>query len=211
MVGFPARGGVSRPEKVRLPDQRTVWREMATLLDGELVEGKRQTADKIVVRHGPWRIVADIYVQSNGQAAVMYTRVRACFAGWRGLKVVVRRRNVFDRLWEALGFGERPHVDPGFQERYVVKGKPEGRVPSLFAGQAIFEAIASAESVRLEVKRPGRKDRKVYGEEAGEVVARTTGVVRDLGRLAGLIRTVAETLEALQRVGEAGAEELRGA
>lgn len=184
---------------------------MATLLKGELVEGKRQTADRIVVRHGPWRIVADIYVQSDGQTAVTYTRVRACFAGWRGLKVLVRRRNLFDRLWEALGFGKRLPVNPGFQERYVVKGKPEGRVPSLFAGQALYEAIASAESLRLQVKRPGRKDRKRYGGGVGEVVARTTGVVRELGRLAGLIRTVAETLEALQRVGEARAEELPGA
>lgn len=83
------------------PDQRTVWREMATLLGGELVEGRRPTADRIVVRHGPWRL-----------------------------------------------------------------------------------------------------------EDTGEVVARTTGILRDLGRLAGLIRAVAETLDALHRVGEARDEEV---
>lgn len=192
----------------RLPDQRTVWREMATLLNGELIEGRRQTADKIVVRHGPWRIVTDIYVQSNGQTTVTYTRVRAHFPGWRGLEMLVRRRNVFDGIWEAMGFGRRLPVRSSLLERYVVKGNPAARVPSLFAGQELYQAIESAQSLRLQVKRPGRKLRKRYGQDAGEVMARTTGVLRDLGRLAGLIRAVAETLDALHRVGEARAEEL---
>lgn len=194
--------------KEQLPDQRTVWREMATLLGGQLVEGKRQAADKIVVRHGPWRVVTDVYVQSNGQTAVTYTRVRALFTGWRGLEVLVRRRNLLDRMAEAMGFGRRLPLSPGFLERYVVKGKPEGRVPSLFAGQGLYDAIASAESLRLQVKRPSRKERKRFGEGTGVVEARTTGVLRNLSRLAGLVRSVAETLEALQRVGEARAEEL---
>ena len=195
-------------EKGDLPDQRTVWREMALLLHGELVEGKRQTADKIVVPHGPWRIVTAIYVQSNGQTAVTYTRVQANFPGWRGLEVTVRRRNVFDRAWEALGFGTRLPLNPTLLERYVVKGRPGSRVPSLFAGPALYQAIDSAESLRLQVKRASRKIRKQHGQDVGLVEARTTGVVRDLGRLGGLIRAVAETLEALHRVGEARAEEL---
>lgn len=194
--------------KSDLPDQRTVWREMARLLKGKLVEGKRPTADKILVRHGPWRIVTDVYVQSNGQTSVTYTRVRAHFPGWRGLEVLVRRRNVFDRAWEALGFGTRLPLSPALLERYVVKGRPASRVPSLFGGQELYAAIASAESLALQVKRPSRKIRKRNGPDVGLVEARTTGALRDLGRLAGLIRTVAETLDALHRVGEARAEEL---
>ena len=192
------------------PDQRTVWREMATLLNGELIEGSRQTADKIVVRHGPWRIVTDVHVQNNGQTTTIYTRVRAHFAGWRGLRVLVRRRNLFDRVWEGLGFGSRLPVSPALLERYVVKGKPEARVPSLLAAPDLQAAIQAAESLRLQVKRPGRKARKRHGQDTGEVMARTTGILRDLGRLAGLIRTVAETLNALHRVGEARHEELPG-
>lgn len=188
------------------PDQRTVWREMATLLGGELAEGKRPTADKILVSHGPWRVTTEIYVQSNGQTSVTYTRVQAHFLGWRGLEVLVRRRNVLDRLWERLGFGKRLPLSPALLERYVVKGKPAGRVPSLFAGQELYAAIQSAESLRLQVKRPSRKMRRLYGVDAGLVDVRTSGIVRDLGRLAGLIRSTTETLDALHRVGEARAE-----
>ena len=121
---------------------------------------------------------------------------------------MVRRRNFFDRIREAMGFGTRLPVSPALLDRYVVRGKPEGRVPSLFAGRELYQAIQSGESLRLQVKRPSRKSRKRYGQDAGLVEVLTTGVVRDLGRLAGLIRTVAETLDALHRVGEARAEEL---
>jgi hypothetical protein len=190
------------------PDQRTVWREMATLLGGELVEGKRQTADKILVSHGPWRVTTEIYVESNGKTSVTYTRVQAYFLGWRGLEVLVRRRNFLDRLWEGMGFGTRLPLSPALLERYVVKGKPPGRVPSLFAGQELHAAIQSAESLRLQVKRPSRKMRKRYGVDVGLVDVRTSGIVRDLGRLAGLIRATTDTLDALHRVGEARADAL---
>jgi hypothetical protein len=179
---------------------------MAELLGGELVEGKRQTADRIVVRHGAWRIITDVHIQSDGETTTVHTRVRAYFPGWRGLRVLVRRRNFLDRIWEALGFATPLPLKPSLLERYVVKGSPSARVPSLFAGQELYEAIESARSLRLQVKRPGWWSRRTVGQDAGVVVVRTNGVVRDLGRLGGLIRTVACTLDALHRVGEARAE-----
>lgn len=195
--------GGAKPER---QDRRETWRDLATLLDGEFRAGKRQGADQMVVRHGPWSIVLDLHVQSTGQAAITYTRVRAYVVGWRGTTLTVRRRNVFDRIWEALGFGSRPAVSRALLERYVVKGKPESRLPSLLTGAQPVEAILSVPSLRLEVKRPSRKSRRRFGEDAGMVVCRTTGAITDLQRLAGMIRTVAETLEALERIGEARRE-----
>lgn len=199
----PVRWGRSQPAR---SDRREVWRDLATLLGGEFRPGKRAGADRMLVRHGPWSIVLDLHVESTGDATVTYTRVRAYVVGWRGTTLTVRRRNVLDRIWEALGFGSRPAVSKALLERYVVKGRPEGRIPSLLAGPQPTEAILSVPSLRLEVKRPSRKSRRRFGEDAGVVVCRTTGAIVDLQRLAGMIRTVAETLEALERIGEARRE-----
>ena len=188
------------PDKV--PDQRMVWREIAALLGGRVIEGKRPTADKVAVPHGAWTIELDTFVQSNGTSPVWYTRVRAHVTGWRGMTVFARRRNVFDRVFEALGFGSRLPLAPSLLERYMVRGNPPSRVPSLFADATLAEAMFAVPSLRLRVKRASRKDRKRLGEETGEVLCTTTGIIRDVNHLAAMTRVVAETVTALERVGE---------
>ena len=56
--------------------------------------------------------------------------------------------------------------------------------------------------------KPGRKMRRKFGETAGVAVCRTTGVITEPERLAGMIEVVKEALEGLQRVGEANGEAL---
>lgn len=189
--------------KARGLARREVWRSVAARTGGRFVEGKRPAKDRVILEHGPWEIHLDTYVVSNGQTAVTYTRVRSYFLGWRELKVVVRRRNVFDRLLEALGFGSRLPLGRTLTEKYVVKGHPSPRVSSLFTGSHLSEAVMAVPSLRLEVKRAGRKSRKKFGESAGVVVCRTTGVIREVDRLVSMLNVVREALDGVQRVGEA--------
>lgn len=191
------------------PDRRVAWRETAALLDGRLEEGRRPSKDVVVVRHGPWVIALDTYTQSQGNHSVTYTRVRAYAAGWRGLTLSVRRRNVLDRVAAALGLGGgRPAVSPALQERWVVRGKPAARIPSLFAGTDLAQAIQALPAVSLRVRRPSWWSRRCLPDGTVEVVARARGVIDDVTRLAGMIRVVAETLVGLERVGEIRWEEV---
>lgn len=190
-------------------DRRAAWTALATLEGGDFREGKRASQDRVLFRHGPWHVWLDTYTQSTGQAQVTYTRLRAYFRGHRGLRVTVRRRNVFDRIFAALGFGSPLPVSRALLERWVVKGRPEPRVPSLFAGSSIVEAIRALEGFQLYVKRPGRGSRKRFGEDVGVLVCQGTGVITDVTRLAGMLRVMREMLDALHRVGEADLRELR--
>ena len=192
----------------RKPSRREAWRQAAQLAGAEFLPGASPREDRVLVKHGAWRIWLDTYVVSTGQTAVTYTRVRAYFLGLRDLRLVVRRRNALDRLVEALGFGSRPPVSRALNERYVVRGKPPGRVPSLFSGMGLGEEILAVPSLRLEIKRPSRKSRRRFGQDSGVVVCRTTGVVRDPERLASMLRVVREALDALRRVGEADDREV---
>ncbi len=201
------RGGKSS-RKPKKPTRRDAYRGVAARVDGEFHEGKRAGKDRVLVRRGPWRIWLDTYTVSTGQVTITYTRVRAYFRGRRDLRVTVRRRTWFDRLFARFGFGTLLRVDPRLNDRYVVKGSPERRVPSLFSAPGVTEAILALPSLRLEVKRPSRKGRRRFGEDAGVVVSQTTGVITDVERLAGMIQVVGETLEGLERIGEASQEEL---
>jgi len=199
--------GGKRGAKSPKVDRRTLWREVAVLLDGELVEGKRPDQDKVLVGHGPWRIWLDTYIVSTGQVSVRYTRARACFRGWRELRVTVRTANIFDRMWRALFGSVRPGVSRALLEKHVVKGKPEGRLPSLLLAGGLTDAILEAPSTSLQVKPASRRLRKRHGTGLGEVVCMTTSVAGGVNRLAAMVRLVGVTLDALAGIGEAVREE----
>jgi hypothetical protein len=203
--GRPRKSSNTEKPKVTRSD---AWRSVAERTGGDFVEARRPSKERVLVRHGPWRVWLDTYVVSNGSTSQTYTRVRAYIRGWRGLSLLVRRRGVLDRLWEKLGFGSRLPLSRALTDRYVVKGRPEPRVPSLFSAQDLTEAVMAVPSLRLEIKRPSRKSRKRFGEDTGVVVCRTTGVITDVDRLEGMIAVVREALDSLHRVGEAREEEV---
>jgi hypothetical protein len=189
-------------------DRRAAWREVATLVGGELVQGKRPSGDTVGVERGPWKIWLDTYTVHAGQASQTYTRCRAYFVGWHELKVAVRRRNVFDRLLEVLGRRRPRAVSPPLLRTHVVRGKPASRLPSLFMAAGLVDAILATAKVTLQVKQPSRKLRERYGQDLGVVTCQATGVVRDVKRLGGMIRIVGESLEALAGIGEARREDV---
>lgn len=203
---MPAKRGKKRAAQKL--DRRDAWKLVADATEGRFVEGKRSVKDRVIVTHGPWQIHLDTFVVNTGQVVVTYTRVRAYFLGWREMKVVVRRRSFLDRILEALGFSSQPAMGRTLTDKYVVKGKPLPRLPSLFSGSHLAEAIMAVPSLHLEIRRPGRKSRRKFGESAGVVVCRTTGVITEVGRLVGMIEVVKEALDGLRRVGEATSDAL---
>jgi len=189
-------------------DRRPAWQAVADRLGGELEEGKGTRQDRALFRHGPWRIALDTYTVSTGNGAITYTRAQAHFRGHRDLRVTVRKRNAFDRIRSALGFGSPLPVARALLEAYVVKGRPGPRVPSLFTGTELVEVIVADPSVRLEVKPASRKSRKRFGADTGVVTCRKDGIVTDVDRLAGMVQVVRHALDALHRVGEANQDAL---
>jgi len=202
--------GARRPKQPKQPkaDRRTAWRELSARLGGTLEEGKRASRDRVWFEHTPWRSRLDTYTVSTGSTTVTYTRVRAYFVGHRGLEVRVRARGFFDRVWAALGFGTSFPISRELLAAYVVRGKPVTRVPSLFAGAELVDALLAVPNVELVARRASRRSRKRYGERTGVVYCQAYGIVTDVDRLAGMVGVTHRALDALHRVGEAVQEAL---
>lgn len=183
--------------------KRQRWLEAADRLGGRLSQARRSAKDVIEVDAGRGTITVDTYVVSNGSVSVTYTRARSYAGGWRGMRLLVRPQNWFDRIVARLGYREAPPLARDLLERFVVRGKPPSRVPSLFADRVLADALLEYPSVRLEVKRPSRRSRRKHGEGVAEVRCRATGVVTDVPQLVGMVEIVDATLEALVRIGEA--------
>jgi hypothetical protein len=205
----------SRPSfwrRVRKPpkrDRREVWLEVADTVGATFVPGKRPSADKVLVEHGPWTIVLDTYTVHTGEATVTYARARALFAGQADIRLRIRRRNLFDTILENVGLGG---VDPGhraFAGRFVVRGRPETRLRSLVTPRLI-EALLAEPKISVKVNDASRRDRKVHGPCAREASAQMTGVIREPNRLVSLITVAQEAMNALEAAGMAARERISG-
>lgn len=207
MVAFV---GPPKGKKKPGPDRRQLWRSAAALMGAVFVQGRRDFDDAIVVDHGPWVLRIETFIVQVGTAPIVHTGARAYFRGLRDLRLSVSQRTLFHRLGEALGFRDRIRLEPGLAEKYVARGKPGARIPSLFAATGLGGALLALPKAELHVKRPPRKARRRHGEDVGEVVCRLSGVRLDAQLLAGLASVVEETLDALERVGEARREPVPG-
>lgn len=173
---------------------------------GRVIDDGKKPGDKVALEHDGFLIWAGTQLVSTGNTVVTVTRVRCCYPGFRDLEVSTRPRNVFDRLLSALGAGRPPPLPPRLVEKYVVKGDPSSRIPSLFTA-GLSEAVLAAPTHRLSVGKPSRKERKRLGEGWGEVSCRLTGTEDDPVRLLAMTDVVRRTLDGLARIGEARAPE----
>lgn len=149
----------------------------------------------------------DTEVESDGTTTRFRTRARALYSGWRELRVTVRPRRLWDRWAEALGWASDPPVSRTVLERYVVRGRPRARLPSVFS-PGLVARLGELPPVRLEAGRAGFRDRRRLGERTGRVRCRMEEEPADPETLEGMAELVAETLEALRRVGEADGQPL---
>lgn len=177
-------------------------------MGGELREGPSPDRDRLLLCHGPWRLWLDTVVVNTGEIRVAFTRARAEYLGRRALTLKVRPRGRLDRLAEALGLGARLPVGRELADAFVLRGKPRARLPSLFTGGGLGEALLDLPECRLQVMRSPRKVRRRLGSDAGIVDARIRGTPRDPSRLAAVLVVVRETLDALRRIGEADDREV---
>lgn len=190
----------------RKPSRREGWREASALLGGRLVEGRRASADEILLEHGPWTVRLASCYQQTGEAAIPYTRARATFRGLRELRLEIRRRNAFDRLVQALGFGGQLRVPPALATAHMVRGSPEARLPALLTTTGLVQAVLAAPGAELRVERASRKLRRRYGQDVGLVTCQRSGIRTDPAELSSLVSVVTATLDALEGVGEARRE-----
>lgn len=183
--------------------RREAWRSAAALMDARFEQGRSSVRDAIVVDRGPWTIRVGTFFVQSGSTAVTHTGARAYFRGLRSVRLKVRRRNLLDDVLEALGVGERLRLDRELSRRYVVRGTPAARLPSVFTGNRLARTLVVLPPATLVVERTPWRLRRRYGEDSGVASCRVPGVRTDAGTLAGLATVVSETLSALARMGEA--------
>ncbi len=199
---------MSKTEAIDKPklDRREAFQAAASDLNATFVQGKRSSGDQIHLEHGPWKVVLDTYVVSNGQNTVTYTRAQALYVARDDFILRVTRRNIFTRIAEFFGFYGLLVGDKEIEGKYKIKSSNDPRARSFMMDRRLRELIMIQPSLQLDIKRLSWGKRRKKGDGVRRVTALTTGVIKDPGRLANYMKLVTATLDQLVRIGVAHPE-----
>jgi hypothetical protein len=185
------------------PRKREIWRQFASEIKGDYVEGGFFKGDKVQVKHKQWTITLDTYSQSAGESHVTYTRIRAPYVNKDGFRFTIHHKGLFSGLGKLLG---KQDVEVGymdFDDAFIIQGNDESKLRALFANPRIRELLEMQPKIYLTVNYHKGWWSPRFPEGVDELLFRATGVIKDLDRLRSLYYLFVETLNHLCHIGSA--------
>ncbi len=146
-------------------------------------------------------------VESGGDDALTYTRMRAPYVNPDGFRFEIYRRTMFSRLGVALGMQDITIGDPGFDDDFVIKSTSEDRVRELLAHERIRGLMRIQPQLHMGVSEGGTTFKK-FPDRVDELHFRAPVVIKDTERLVHLFELFQEVLPRLTADGRLGDDEV---
>jgi len=182
-------------------DYDAIFREVATRIGGEVVMGGRHP--EVHVSHGSGTVVLDIRVESNGQSTDTFTRVRAYFLANDNFSFRLTKRTFWSRFSWVWGMSEVSVGDGEFEEQFLLMTRHASRLRTFMNDRKLRELIRAHPIRCLEARGLSWWRRRKRGSRMRVLTLRTSGVVKEIGTLEGLIRVIQSGLDQLLRSGMA--------
>lgn len=186
------------------PSRDEIWRQLASELDANYVDGDFWKRSKIQASHAGWLITLEEHGKYH------HTRLRAPFLNPGGFRFTVYRQGIFTELGKYLGMQDVEVGHPDFDRDFVIKGTDDVKLRQIFGNARIRELIAAQPRIHFEVKEAGSIfERTLFAEKPPEnldvlefeIHSRPSLKEKELLRL--LFDLFAETLDELCRMGTA--------
>ncbi|MDQ3744135.1 MAG: DUF3137 domain-containing protein [Acidobacteriota bacterium] len=181
------------------------WDEFCGRVDAAVAGYLRGGQARVTYKN--WCVTLDTNVVPAGAAASVVTRMRAPFAGGRGFRFKLQRRDLLDALAARLRIHSSETGQAGFDREFVVRSDDDAKVRRLFADPDIRRLIRSQPSVHMELRGGDGPFGATLPEGVDELVLRASGFVTDAERLRRLFALFALTLDRLCRIGSAREDE----
>jgi hypothetical protein len=185
------------------PSGEEIWRQLASELGANYVDGDFWRRGEIQASHAGWLITLEEYGRYR------HTRMRAPFLNPGGFRFTVYRKGIFSELGEYLGMQDVEVGHPDFDRDFVIKGTDETKLRQIFGNARIRELIAAQPRIHFEVKDDqGIFGRNLFGENPPEDLDLLefeihNRAIKDKEHLRLLFDLFAETLDELCRMGTA--------
>jgi hypothetical protein len=190
------------------PCREEIWRQLASEIDANFVDGGLWNRDKVQASHGGWLIT----LKEHGK--YHHTHLHAPFLNPIGFRFTVYRKGIFTELGKYLGMQDVEVGYPDFDRDFVIKGTDGTRLRQIFGNARIRELIAAQPRIHFEVKdAQGFFARDLIGENPPEdldlLEFSVHDKVKDKEQLRLLFDLFAETLDELCRMGIASSPQVK--
>lgn len=187
-----------------------IWRQLASEIDANYIEGGFWKRDKVQASHAGWLITLEEHGKYH------HTRMRAPFLNPGGLRFTVYRKGVFSELGKYLGMQDVEVGHPEFDRDFIIQGNDATKLRQIFSNARIRELIAAQPRIHFEIKAaPGIFERSLFAEEPPkdldvlEFGIDSRPVVKEKEHLRLLFDLFAETLDELCRMGTARSAQVK--
>jgi len=190
-------GSQQVPERVG----EETWEQFCGRVDAAVAGYLRGGQARVTYKN--WCVTLDTNVVPAGAAASVVTRVRAPFAGGRGFRFKLQRRDLLDALAARLRIHSSETGQADFDREFVVRSDDDAKVRRLFEDPDIRRLIRSQPSINMELRGDDGPFGATLPEGVDELVLRASGFVTNAEQLRRLFALFALTLDRLCRIGSA--------
>ncbi|HEY9153272.1 MAG TPA: hypothetical protein VIN60_10335 [Anaerolineales bacterium] len=163
----------------------TAWRQFASEIGAEFIEGGLFRSSKVQAQFKNWMIVLDTYSVSSGDSSETYTRIKTSIQDKDGFWFTIFRTGLVAKLDKALGAQDIEIGDAEFDGAFTVRSNNESKVRALFSNLKIRQMIQMQKSITIAIRK-------------NELRLETRGVIKDVERLKSLFELFKETLNQLE-------------
>jgi hypothetical protein len=185
------------------PSKAEIWRQLASEIGAEFVEGKFTKSERIVAKHAKWTVTLDTFVVMAGNTAIPFTRLRAPFVNADGFRFQISRRNSLTEVGKFFGMQD---IDIGietFDHDFVIQGSDESKLRSLFLSTELRRLVDAQKDLKLSVKDDEGWFGSDFPEGVDELYFTTAGFIKEPERLKLMFELFATTLDRLCEIGSA--------
>lgn len=147
---------MSKRRSILGPSKDEIWKQIATEIGGEFIEGGFWDNNVVVYKHSEWQIILDtctVTVSTGATTtATTYTRMRAPFINKDGLYFNISREGFFSSIGKFFGMQDIEIGDPFFDDQFVIKGNSLEKIKLLLADDRIRELCQRLPRIHLWIK-----------------------------------------------------------
>ena len=189
------------------PSKDEIWRQIASDMEGEFIDGGFLGDNAVTYNHGEWRIILDTRTESTYSGTMMvttrFTRMRAPFINKDGLSFDISHEGFLSLFGKLLGMQDIVIGDPYFDDRFLIKGNNPEKIKLLLADDRIRELCRKQPKVHLRIK----DDEGIFGAEfpdgVDELYFECAGVIKETEILKDLFELFCLILERLVQIDSA--------
>lgn len=189
------------------PSKDEIWRQIASDIEGEFIDGGFWGENAVAYKHGEWRIVLDTRTETTYSGTMMmtmqYTRMRAPFVNKDGLYFDVSLEGFISSIGRLFGMRDIVIGDRFFDDRFLIKGNSPEKIRLLLADERIRELFQKQPKVQLRIK----DDEGIFGADfpdgVDELHFECAGVIKEAEALKDLFELFCRILERLVQIDSA--------